>query len=225
MRTHLVLTPDRDKEGRNDYTGAFKPESERYATYWRAQGDTVHVHRIDVSEGRTARAAAMLAHIEARAPIDALVLLCHGWEKGVQFGLSIEDSKGSAALMTFAERLARASNPPLYVVLYCCLTGASDEGPQGDGGFADQLRDALCAAGRPDVHIFAHTTAGHTTRNARIRLFRGDGSATGGTGGVDPVARGTTAFRRLDERLHDKGDPLRWQIPFLTPDAIVAELA
>jgi len=225
VRTHLVLTPDRNKEGRSDFRGAFKPEGERYAAYWRAQGDTVQVHRIDVSKGHRERRQAVLARIEASAPIDVLTLLCHGWKEGVQLGLSIERRDEREAFAEFARRLAAASAPPLYVVLYCCLTGDSDEGPQGDGGFADTLRDALCAAGRPDVHVFAHTTAGHTTRNARVRLFRGDGSSTGGTGGVDPVARGTAAFRRLDERLHDVDDPLRWRIPFLTPDAILAELA
>jgi len=49
---HLVFTPDRDADTEHDFSGAFEPESIRYKAFHVARGDTVEIHRIDISKLR-----------------------------------------------------------------------------------------------------------------------------------------------------------------------------
>lgn len=208
---HLVLTGDRNTGVDHDFTGAFEPESVRYAKHWREAGDAVDVTRVDLSQRDGVRVAQMLTAIRASAPVDRLAIFCHGWQTGIQLGLSISSRAELDELAAFATALACASTDALKVALYCCSTGGSDS-PTGAGSFADQLRFALVAAGRRDATIFSHRVAGHTTRNAAIRLF-----GPGMVGGVD---LGTTreARQRLDAQLHAGSDPLRWTLPYLPID-------
>ena len=208
---HLVITGDRNGATDHDFSGAFEPESLRYAAYWRAQGDAVDVTRVDLSQRDSARVAQMTAALRASAPVDRLAIFCHGWQTGIQLGLSISSPKELDELAAFATALACASTPDLKIALYCCSTGGSDS-PLGVGSFADHLRFALVAAGRRDATVFAHRVAGHTTRNAAVRLF-----GPRMVGGVD---LGTTreARQRLDAQLHDGHDPLRWTLPYLPID-------
>jgi hypothetical protein len=206
-----MLTGDRNGATDHDFTGAFEPESNRCAKYWREQGDQVDVVRVDLSQRDSVRVAQMLTAIRASAPVDRLAFLCHGWKTGLQLGLSIATPSERDRLARFATALASASTSSLRVALYCCSTGAS-LAANGAGSFADTLRLALVAAGRPDVTVFAHRVAGHTTRNAAVRLF-----GPRMVGGVD---LGTTreARQRLDAQLHAGSDPLRWTLPYLPID-------
>lgn len=208
---HLVITGDRNTGTDHDFTGAFEPESVRYAKHWRSKGDAVDVTRVDLSKHDRERVAQMLTAIRTAAPIDRLAIFSHGWQTGIQLGLSSSSSSARDELAAFATALACASTPELRIALYCCSTGGSDV-PNGLGSFADRMRLALVAAGRRDVTIFAHRVAGHTTRNAAVRLF-----GPGMTGGVD---LGTTreARQRLDAQLHAGSDPLRWTLPYLPID-------
>lgn len=226
---HLVLTPDRDtqpppgKPPTHDYVGAFKPESGLYTKHYRAQGDTVTVVRIDVSKRGPERVAQVVAALTAAAPVDRLAVFSHGWRTGIQFGLSTSTAADRERLVAFAAMLVAASTPELKLALYCCSTGASDgpPGDGGDGGFADLLRDALVAAGRPNVTVFAHTTAGHTTRNPAVRFFL----PGNGYGGIDLAKHTTPEGRRLRARLADGNDALRWRLPYLSLDEARAEIA
>lgn len=220
---HIVFTPDRNKIG-NDYVGAFEPEALRYAAYWRGQGDEVNIHPVPPLRAEQS-VAKLLEVIASAAPVDRLVFFCHGWKTGIQMGLSCGDDKGRAALTEFCKKLAEASSTELKVALYACSTGASSTSVTGDGGFADSLRDGLCSAGRPDVTVFAHTTAGHTSRNEYVRFFCGKGDPLGGVGGDDVVERKTAQFAKLRARLHEVKDDLRWRIPYLGADEVRAELA
>jgi hypothetical protein len=219
---HLVLIPNRKTAG-PEFTGEFTRESRRYAKYYTSQGDTVTLHEIDVSS--RADKLAQVQQLIASTTFDVLVFFCHGWRTGIQLGLGIGTAKRVAALEETAKMIAKSSTPKLHVVLYCCLTGGTDTGdPTGDGGFADRLRDALCAEGCTGVSVFAHTTAGHTTRNANVRFFVGSGSSTEGKGGVDVVTHKTPESHVLYEKLHDANSPFRWQIPFLSNAEIRARL-
>ena len=208
---HLVFTGDRDHPGQNDFRGAFEPESLRYVKHWRAAGDVVELVRVDLLQPDGVRVAQMIAALTASAPIDRLAFLCHGWKTGLQLGLSIATPSERDRLARFATALASASTSSLRVALYCCSTGAS-LAANGSGSFADTLRLALVAAGRPEVTIFAHRTAGHTTRNAAVRLF-----GPHMTGGVD-LGRTADGRHRLDHRLHDAHDALRWTLPYEDPE-------
>lgn len=208
---HLVITGDRNGATDHDFSGAFEPESLRYAAYWREQGDVVELVRVDLSQRDSGRVAQMVTALKVAGPVDRLALFCHGWREGIQLGLSIASRAELDELAAFATALASTSTPALKIALYCCSTGASDAGV-GIGSFADQLRFSLVAAGRRDVTVFAHRTAGHTTRNPAVRLF-----GPRMIGGID---LGTTpdGRRRLEEQLHDGRDPLRWTLPYVAID-------
>lgn len=208
---HLMLTGDRNTGVDHDFTGAFEPESNRCARYWREQGDAVDLVRVDLSQRDGARVAQMTTSLRAAMPIDRLAIFCHGWRTGIQLGLSISSRAELDELAAFATTLACASTDALKVALYCCSTGGSDS-PTGAGSFADHLRFSLVAAGRRDATVFAHRVAGHTTRNAAVRLF-----GPGMTGGVD-LGTEREARKRLDAQLHAGSDPLRWTLPYLPID-------
>lgn len=217
---HILFTGDRDSGTEHDFVGAFKPEADRYQKYWQEQGDAVDLHRVDLSQkGHAARVAQLVKALNDGDPVDRFVCCCHGWPTGMQLGLSSDTDDDRDALASFAAVLTGRSTPRLQIALYCCSTGKSEVGC-GIGSFADRFRMALVAAGRPDVTIFAHATAGHTTRNPAVRFF-----FPKQPGGVDLAEPGTAAWRKLDARLHDGNDPFRWQIPYLTLDAARAAIA
>lgn len=217
---HILFTGDRDSGDEHDFVGAFKPEADRYQKYWQDQGDSVELHRVDLSQkSHAARVTQMVKALREGEPVDRFVCCCHGWPTGMQLGLSSDTPEDRDALAAFATVLSERSTPKLQIALYCCSTGKSEVGC-GIGSFADRLRMALVAAGRPDVTVFAHSTAGHTTRNPAVRFF-----LPKQTGGVDLAEPGTAAWRKLDERLHAGRDPLRWQLPYMELDDARSALA
>lgn len=155
-----------------------------------------------------------------------LALFCHGWSSGVQL-VAAERVKHLARAVA---KLTRGSKR-VIVTLYCCTAGSdtnpktpetSGAAPGGDGGFADLLRDALCAEGVVDCRVDAHTILGHTTRNPFVRRFEGAGSPVGGVGGgwlVEPQSEHWHAWDKAVER------ELRWEFPLLDAGAIHAKLA
>jgi len=211
---HLILTPDRNERG-NDFAGAFKPESDRYARFYMDRGDVATTVRVDVSRSKRRRAESVRDAVWTCGNIDRLALFCHGWRDGVQLGLGSGDEDDRAELAVFAGTLYASSTPALAVALYCCSTA---EGANG-GSFASYLFNAVRERGRPGVRVFAHSDSGHATRNADIVMFASDYPA-----GECPAERGTPAYRRLDARLHDKSDDLRWRAPYMTIAELRAEL-
>lgn len=167
------------------------------------------------------RRAAILQHVRVVEPgaLSLLAFFCHGWPDGIQAGFKCEHVRG------LAKELKAVAAPELTVVLYCCSTGDDRDpttaqrqpGPGGDGGFADRLRDELCELGVAAT-VFAHETAGHTTRNPYVRVFRPDERA-GGHWLVEPWSELWAAWRR---RLH-KTD-LRFRFPFLPQELLEEEL-
>ncbi|MBK7153843.1 MAG: hypothetical protein IPH72_19025 [Sandaracinaceae bacterium] len=91
--------------------------------------------------------------------------------------------------------------PHLRVERYACDAARDDDADRrddvtqsagGDGGFADQLRDALAAHGLTG-HVDAHAKPGHTTKNPHLRRFHMDGGP--GVGGEWLVEPGTALWR------------------------------
>lgn len=209
---HLVFTPDRNHTG-NDFKGAFKPESDRYKLWYESRGDTVEIHRIDTTHPGGSRTEVETI-VEATAGIDRLAFFCHGWREGMQMGYRSSTEDDRQRLLMLAGRIYRQSTPNLRVALYACLAGKG-----GDGSFADVLFESLRASGCADVSVFAHTDAGHATRNADAILF-----SPAHPSGEVIAERKTPMYRRFDARLDDKADDLRWRAPYMTVEELRQEL-
>lgn len=208
----IIFTPDRDSHGRKDYTGAFLPEARAFA-----RTNKIDPHRIvavDVREKLPARRTHVEAALGADSSNDLIAFFCHGLRSSVQLGHSLQ------TINSLAEAIAGNASEHVVVALYCCSTGAGP-GVGGDGGFADGLRDALCRAGAVHCVVNAHDNAGHTTRNPRVRRFRGEGSPVGGTGGGWIVAPRSPLWKAWCKAL--QGD-LRLRYPLLSTAQIHREL-
>lgn len=204
--TILALTGDRNHR-RVDYTGAFRPESRAFAQHHGAV-----IRAIDLSLSEIGRRKAVYAAIDAVKPT-ALAIFCHGYVSGLQLGVRRVHARELAARLS-AHGCSR-------VVLYACSTGGGP-GYEGDGGFADRLRDELCRAGERECVVDAHDRAGHTTRLPYVRRFEGRGSPVGGTGGSWLVEPRSQLWRPWVLALRDTD--LRFRFPLLTIAEVHLEL-
>lgn len=205
----VAFAPQFNTAGRKDATGAFQPEARAFL---RVVGDGSLV-LIDNRKPEAAMRAQVLAALSPGTL--TVAFFCHGLGKRIQFGF------GLAHVALLASALAGDRNR--RVVLYACNTGKGNEPVGGDGGFADELRDALCRAGCVDCRVDAHTTAGHTTCNPYVRRFEGMGSPVGGVGGYWLVAPGSALWTKWRTALRDTD--LRFRFPFMSVAEIHRELA
>lgn len=223
----LCFTGDRNHTaGKPDFTGAFLPEIRAF----------MRRHSIDVSKNHlmvgldnneTRRRRLVLDFIERRSKEEgkapnSIVFACHGFTNRIELGLRASHLEDFATLL---RRLHLQYGTPLEtemtIVLYCCSTG-SGPGDGGDNGFADRLRDALCANGFVNCRVVGSETAGHTTMNSRKRLFDGMGSPVGGTGGMWVVQPGTPLFSKWKKALSatktklPQAKDFRFEFPFMS---------
>lgn len=217
----LVFVPVHNTPGKRD-ADEFRREARLFCAWLRAEkGWPTPVHQFDNERDLGERRADVLRHVHGLTPgsVRVVALFCHGWPDGVQAGFRSEHVKG------LARELEDVSADELTVALYCCSTGADQDastdelggtGPGGEGGFADRLRDELGELG-VRATVFAHSTAGHVTRNPRVRIFPPH-ERRGGHWVVSPESPLWPAWVR-----YLQGDG-RFSYPFLTAAEIEAEL-
>jgi hypothetical protein len=241
----IIFTPNkntkRDKNTgklRPDYTGAFKPEAQRFAEFW---GMTwANIVKIDVDkskkEMRRDVCNAIVESTKNGRKLRVIAFFCHGWKTGIQLGF---DTKNVGVL---AHVLKNRVVKNVVVPLYCCSTGRDSDSEisddidpgfvGGDGGFADVLRDMLCAETNAiRCRVVAHVTAGHTTLNPWVRYFEGANMPFGGTGGFWVVRPKGPLWRKWIRWLRGK-DPKNlkrlvgnaYGFPFLSAEYIRDEL-
>lgn len=214
----LVFAPAINSPGKRD-AEEFLREAHAFC---RANGLRDEVILFDNHEGLLERREVLLQRVHERPPasLDVLALFCHGWPTGVQLGFTGAGARG------LAKSLKGVSASELTVALYCCSTGADDDGsdaderlpgPGGDGGFADRLRDELCELG-VRATVYAHSTAGHCTRNPFVRVFAPD-ERRGGHWLVEPHSKLWPAWVRAL-----RSTDLRLRYPFMSREQIEAEL-
>lgn len=214
----LVFAPLRNVKGKRD-ADEFLREARAFC---RARGLRPDVALFDNEQGLTERREEVLARLHNTAPasLETLALFCHGWPTGVQAGFQLPHVRG------LARELKAVAAPELRVILYCCSTGADNDGsdaderqpgPGGDGGFADRLRDELAAVG-VRATVWGHSTAGHTTRNPYLRAFLPE-ERQGGHWVVEPFSDLWLAWVRA-LRTTD----LRFRFPWMTAAELEAEL-
>lgn len=211
----LNATKNTDKP---DAQGAFIPQSEGFAKYRRAHGDIVESVGFDNLLPDVKRRGAFVDAIRNASKFDALVYFGHGTRRGLPsagFTLATIDALVDAINARAAENL--------IIALYACSTANTPiaGGVDGDGGFADVLRDKLSTLGHKGW-IDAHTIAGHATINRYSRRFylSGDGPGTGGTWLIAP---GSPEWGAWGELLKSDRD-LRFGFPFMTEGELHARL-
>jgi hypothetical protein len=187
--TTLILAQGYNKPGINprtgkpwtDATGAFLPEARAFkalhgGTLLELASPTPPPYRRVWSE----RA------IRATTDLDVLAVFGHGTPSRL-----VLTGHGMAQVDDLVDAIVEAEpwddHEPLTIVLYACLTG------RGRTGFADVLADRL-----PADHVWAHSTAGHTTWNPYVEL-------AGGPNGGDPVfvPKDGPRWRRWRDRLRE----------------------
>jgi hypothetical protein len=219
----LCFVPDANTPGKHDASGAFLPEARAFARFYGVDPELV-VRRFPATASITMRRAACVRTFDASAhPLDLVAFFCHGWRDGLQAGFL------RANVLALSRLLAIHAKPDAHVLLYACETARdgdaqidddSEPGPGGDGGFADELRDACEAMGR-HVTVMGHTTAGHCVYNPYARFFA---PGCGGQGGHWYVEPESALWRLWVRALRDPRSTLRFRFPTMTPGEIAAEL-
>lgn len=193
-----------DKPGKRDATRAFIPEAHKFADYWQSQGFGARVEYVDNRATVHHRRAEMIHALGGTTQLRHLAIFAHGWRTGIQMGFRLNHL---SALARHIDAVCADDSP--VISLYCCSTAQGDAG--GDGGFADELRDALCEQGLMGCRVDAHTNRGHTTRNPYVRRFEGAGSNYGGQGGQYIARPRGKHWARWKAALRDRDDVLRYR--------------
>jgi len=220
----IAFVPSFNSHGKRDVTGAFLPEAKRFLAEVGGEGQ-VELHRFDNRLKMSQRADQVLdilaSYETQRRKMLCVAFFCHGYKSGIQAGFR---SSGKAKnVEELAEAIAAITGKGPIVPLYCCSTAASPArgAAGGDGGFADELRDHLCAEGAVNCRVDAHTTVAHTTKNPYVRRFEGRGSPIGGTGGQFLITPKSKLWKKWRAALRG---PARFHFPWwdtgLVPDKI-----
>lgn len=218
----LVFMPDANTPGKSDATGAFWPMARAFVQATAPQSASFLRFPAFAPLGKR-RAFCVSGARAFGTPIDTLAFFCHGYKSGLQTGFQI------SSLSSLARLIVDYATVDAYVLLYACDTGrdgddhTDDErlaGPGGDGGFADELRDALERLERR-VTVMGHSTAGHCTHNPYARRFR---PGMGGRGGEWYVEPGSSAWKAWTRALREPSSTLRFRFPRMEPAQIQREL-
>lgn len=215
--TALIVTGDRNVKAA-DWSVVFKPEAERFQKIHGGQ-----IVQVDVSAPMSKRFAQVMSALSLipDGSLETFAVFSHGAPRSVQVGVDL------TTVRAFAQGLSAKArkDADLFVPLYCCSTASffrsvfGRTATGGDGGFADALRDELCAAGAVRVHVFGHETVGHATHNPYVREFHGPVASAGGDWVVAPGSPNWKAWiRKLSTT------DLRFRFPFLSREAIANEL-
>jgi hypothetical protein len=86
----------------------------------------------------------------------------------------------------------------------------------GDGGCADEMRDAMCRAGMVNCRVTAHATVGHTNKNRWCKFFDGQGSPVGGVGGQMPVPPNNPLWKKWQKALRDEKTGFKYAFPYMS---------
>lgn len=140
----LALLPDRNTQGKADMTGAFLPESRRFAD---------RVVQFPAHAVYPKRAATCLKAVREHRPA-TLAFFCHGLKNSLQAGFRKQAFPRNVEDLAWACQDAGVKQ----VVLYACSAGQR-------GGLAQELHRLT------GIPVYGHTTAGHTTQNPHVILY------------------------------------------------------
>lgn len=219
----FVFTGDRN-QGKPDFVGAFDPEAKAFMKLHKIPAECrLRVDLGKSEQGRRKQVVDFVTDLTNKGyRTNSFAFFCHGFANRVELGFKIANIP---ALVDLAIKSVGADNigttGVFTTALYCCSTG-SGSGKDGDNGFADKLRDALCAAGFIDCVVDAHVTAGHTTMNSMKRRYWGMGSPSGGVGGIWICAPKSTLWAKWRRALQTD---FRFRFPYMSIAEIHTYLA
>lgn len=188
--SYLCFAPQHNTKGRRD-ADEFKRQAKYFLQHHQQDPSMLHVINNKMTKAKMRQE--VLDIIAENEGIIGVFFFCHGYRTGIQFGFDVK----TVDALAVAIREATVCRDVAVCFYSCDVARDADRNRQddladvmgGDGGFCDEMRDALCRAGAIYCHVDGHTTTGHTTRNPFVRRFRGDGSTTGGVGGFYIVPR------------------------------------
>jgi hypothetical protein len=226
VKALLAIYADHDTPPKSDAKRVFRPESERFCDEATAAGWSCTRAPFDNRASLPARRKEVEALIAKRpgpggtGKWGAIAFFCHGFRTGLQTGHNT-----LVQARRLADVIATHAESPAIITLYACDAGrdgdadrrddVQGQGPGGDGGFADKLRDVLSAEHRMHGHVDAHASLGHATKNPFVRRFWMDGQSAA-IGGDWLIATGSPAWRAWVRRMASKTDTLRYTFPFDT---------
>lgn len=230
MKKILSLYASKNKGASRDASGAFIPQAKVFRQTREAAGDLVISVPFDNgSMFPGARRKAFLGAIDAGRSLlrslhqaerfDAIAYFGHGLRTGMPSA-----GFGTLSLGPLVQALHAALEQEARVVLYACSMAeapAAGKGIDGDGGYADLIRDQLSVLGHTGW-VDGHTIAGHATINRYTRRFYMDGRAPA-TGGTWLVAPGSPEWREWGNDLKHE-HTFRFGFPFMSETEIHAHL-
>lgn len=214
----LIFRPDSGNQWEE-----FERESKAASAFWNAR--VVAFPALKLASVQRRFVIDTLTTLRPPEPLGRVAFLCHGFRNRIQAGFDM-DTAGE-----LAEALSKVATPNATVSLYCCSTGRSSRddgaGPfiDGEGSFADKLRDELVARGFRNSTILTHRTAGHLSRNPDVRIYDVERGALGGADvclriPLDPKATpaaktaAVDLYKRFRGLLHTPNG--RWEIADMT---------
>lgn len=208
----FVFTGNRN-QGKADFVGAFDPEAKAFMKLHNIPAECRL--RVDLDKSEQGRRRQVMDFVESLTKqgyrTNSFAFFCHGFANRVELGFKIANIPDLVKLANLAVGEDKDITGVFTMPLYCCSTG-DGPGKDGDNGFADKLRDALCVDGFIDCVVDAHVTAGHTTQNSMKRRYAGMGSKFGGTGGIWISAPKTTLWPKWRKALQTN---FRFEYPYL----------
>lgn len=136
--------------------------------------------------------------------ITLVAFMCHGWKQGIQLGFDLTN-------IEFLASVLKGLGSP-KIMLYCC--GTAEGGVDGDGGFADRLRDLS------GFTVNAHDGVGHTTRRPYVKRFEGGEARIGGDWIIAP---NSDLWPKWYKALKGDGD-FRFRYPMMSKEEIITYL-
>jgi hypothetical protein len=214
-KNSFCFAPKFNSPNRMDATGAFLPYMEAFHRLYGGGNGRVATLPFDNHANAASEFGAISAALEqSPGKLDAIVYFGHG----EPFGMVSSDIY-FPDIQKFAHLIRRKSVHGVRIVLYACSCGKVD---YPGGSFASRLAVALRDI---EATVFGHHNVGHTTTNANIYRYRGDGRGVA----VAPIGKFTAFDRMLKAESIDQ-NPRRnnafWaRFPFMAPDEIRAEVA
>lgn len=228
----IAFVPTTNAKGKKD-ADEFRREAKRWLALHNVAPD--FLREFDNTDSKKRRRDEVHHHLIVNGytkPLEHVLFFCHGLKDAIQTGHAsrrwgIATTRTVFDLVTIMRSVCERH---VRVTLYACDAARDNDkqrsddtkpGPGGDGGFADVLRDMMCAGGFSGGWVDAHAVSAHTTRAPYVRRFYTNGSADGAIGADWIVSPGSDLWRPWVREL--KG-AMRLRFPRLEVDEIRAAI-